>query len=429
MTAAARVRPPGDKSISHRALLLAALAPGTSRLRGLLDSADVHSTARALEALGVPVRGSWSGELVVEGGSLQTPERPIDCGNSGTTARLLLGVLTGSGTGARLTGDASLRRRPMDRVVYPLQAMGGRIRYLEEEGVLPVEVEPRASGRLRPIRHRPRVASAQVKSCLLLAGLTGGARVEVLEPGRSRDHTERMLRHMGADVEFGPRDGGARVRLEGEEGTPSLHSLELDVPGDLSSAAFLLVAALLAGRSLRVEGVGLNPTRSGALEVLAAMGAGIRPLEAGERAGEPVGDLQLEPGPLRPFEIGPDLVPRLLDEIPALCVLASCVEGISRIRGAGELRVKESDRLGLLAANLDTLGVTCRELPDGLEIEGGTGAPRGTVRTGGDHRIAMAFGALRAVPGAEVEVDEPGCVEVSYPGYWDDLERLLEGGG
>ena len=418
------LRPPGDKSISHRVLMLAGLADGTSRAENLLDAADVRSTAAVLRGIGARIPEDWSGAVELPGGAAyRDADGVLDCGNSGTTARIGAGLVAGLGRAAVLDGDASLRRRPMDRVVYPLQAMGARIRYEGGTGRLPIALSARASGSLRTLRHRPRVASAQVKSCVLLAGLASGTRVEVIEPGRSRDHTERLLRAMGAPITFGPEGEGARALLEPGEGRPPLSPLSMRVPGDPSSAAFLVAAALLAARPLRVEGVSLNPTRTGYLEVLRRMGARIRAEETGEEGGEPVGDLVVEPSELRGVEVPPSAVPRLLDEVPVLAVLGARAEGRLVIRGAEELRVKESDRLALVAGNLGALGVSCEETEDGLEVAGSGKPLSGTARTEGDHRIAMAFGVLGAAPGCEVEVDRPECVGVSYPGFWEDLAR------
>lgn len=428
------IRPPGDKSISHRALILASLADGASRIRGLLSAEDVAATAAALGALGAEItqtrraraEDAGRGEVRVHGPApFGSPAEPLDCGNSGTTARLLAGLAVGAGVGATLVGDPSLRRRPMERVVYPLQAMGGRVRYLEESGRLPIRIDPRATGGLRPLRHRSRVASAQVKSALLLAGLAADTRVEVREPGRSRDHTERMLQAMGAPIEFGPHGEGAFASLRPREGV-RLAPLDFTVPGDLSAAAFLIAAALLSGRALRVENVGLNPTRTGFLEAIEEMGAEVRATVTAEEAGEPVGDLEVRPGELRAFAIQEVRVPRLLDEVPALAVLAARAEGTSRLSGAAELRVKESDRLAILADNLARVGVRCRERPDGLEIEGTSALLEGEIRTGGDHRIAMAFGALTASGRARLTLDDRDCVAVSFPGFW---ERLAEAVG
>lgn len=419
------MRVPGDKSLSHRVLMLSTLAHGTSRIRGLLDARDVRSTAEALVGAGASVPGADREEIRIPGPTdLVGPADGIDCGNSGTTARLLVGLLAGLGVETVVDGDASLRRRPMDRVVYPLQAMGARMDYLSEEGRLPIRIHSRATGSLRPLRHRPRVASAQVKSCLLLAGLTSGARVEIVEPGRSRDHTERLLESMGAPIRHGPEGAGARVTLSPGGEPAALRPLDLTVPGDASSAAFLVAAALLAGRPLCIERVGLNPTRIGWIEVLRRMGAELRTEETAEEAGEPVGSITVRPSELGPFEIDRTLVPRVLDEIPVLAVLAARARGTSVLEGAEELRVKESDRLTLLADNLERLGVVCEERPDGLRIEGSAASLEGRATTGGDHRMAMAFGVLRADADARVEVDDPDCVAVSYPGFWTALERL-----
>lgn len=424
------VRPPGDKSISHRVLMLAPLAEGPSRVRGLLDADDVRATADAMRALGAAVPEDWTGEVVLpgRGDGFRDPGDPLDCGNSGTTARILCGLVAGLGRAAVLDGDASLRSRPMDRVVYPLQAMGAGIEYLDREGRLPLRLEGRATGSLRALTHTPRVASAQVKSSLLLAGLAAGVRIEVREPGRSRDHTERLVEAMGAPVAYGAEGEGARAALEaaGSGGRHRLDPLDLRVPADPSSAAFLAAAALLGAGPLRIEGIGLNATRTGYLEVMRRMGGRIEVEEHGREAGEPVGDLVARASELRGFEVGPAEVPRLLDEVPVLAVLAARAEGTSSIRGASELRVKESDRLALLASNLERLGVDCREREDGLDVVGTSRRLSGRVRTGGDHRMAMAFGVLAAA-GHEVEVDDPDCVRVSYPGYWDDLARLGSG--
>ncbi|MFQ5689689.1 MAG: 3-phosphoshikimate 1-carboxyvinyltransferase [Gemmatimonadota bacterium] len=421
------IAPPGDKSLSHRALILSSLAHGSSRLRGLLPSSDVKATARVLRALGAELPESLRNEVSVEGPTVfHDAAEVLDCGNSGTTARLVLGLLAGMGVAATLTGDESLRGRPMDRVVYPLQAMGARIRYLDRPGRLPVRVERRASGALRSLRHRPRVASAQVKSALLLAGLGARVRTEIWEPGRSRDHTERMLSGMGAPVSSVEEEGGTRIVLDADGWEGELSPLDWAVPGDPSSAAFLVSAALLGGLAIRVRGMSVNPTRMGFYEVVREMGAEVRVESVQETLGEPVGEITVSPGALRGFAIDPGRVPGLLDEIPVLAVLAARAKGRSRIRGAKELRVKESDRLELLASNLRALGVRIREFEDGLEIEGTAEPLTGTVRTGGDHRIAMAFGALGSAPSCRIAVDDPGCVDVSFPDFWPELRRMAK---
>lgn len=419
------VRPPGDKSISHRLLMLAPLAEGESRIRGLLASRDVRSTAAAMRAVGAEIRWEPPGEARIPGpAEIRDASERIDCGNSGTTARILVGLLAGLGVAARLDGDASLRARPMDRVVYPLQALGAGIEYLGARDRLPIELQARATGSLRTLRHRPKVASAQVKSSLLLAGLTSGTHVEVVEPGRSRDHTERLLDAMGAEVTWGPVEDGWRAAVEGGEGSPDLEAVDVRVPGDPSSAAFLVAAGLLGRREVRIEGMALNPTRTGFVEVLLRAGARIETEEEETVAGEPVGTLTVEPSELDALEVGPGEVPRTLDEIPVLAVLAVRCRGTSVIRGAEELRVKESDRLSLLAENLRRLDVECREREDGLEIRGTTAGLAGRVETGGDHRIAMAFGVLGSSAGVELEMDDPTCVDVSYPGFWEDLASV-----
>jgi 3-phosphoshikimate 1-carboxyvinyltransferase len=422
------IRLPGDKSISHRALMLAPLAEGTSRIRGLARGADVRATAAALEALGASSIGPLEvGRPIEIHGPLElrSPGSVIDCGNSGTTARLLIGLIAGSSAAATLDGDESLRRRPMGRVVEPLRRAGAFAREVGEPGHLPIEIEGRV---LSPIEHESEVASAQVKSALLLAGLASRVAVTVTEPAASRDHTERMLRAMGAHVEGEHRDRGMRVSLDPPSGP--LKPVDLTVPGDFSSAAFWLGLAVLGGcaAEIRIEGVGLNPGRTGMLRVLEAMGASLDAVTTHEQAGEPVGDLVVRPSAMRGVEIPAEWVPSLIDEIPILACVASRAVGRTIVRGARELRVKESDRIAVLNANLVALGISSREHPDGLEIEGADRAVSGAVETRGDHRIAMAFGVLGAVPGNAIEVDDRACAQVSYPGFWDELARVARSG-
>ena len=435
------IRVPGDKSVAHRALILAAVARGESRVRGVPPSGDLNSTARVLRALGVsvPPIPDDGGQMSISGRGLRglvSPEAPLDCGNSGTTCRLLLGLLAGLPTEAVVTGDDSLRHRPMDRVTVPLTGMGATFVSQGEADRLPIRVR---GGSLQEARYRSPVASAQVKSALLLAGLAGGVPVEVIEPGRSRDHSERMLRGMGARVEEGPVDG------EGKEGhggwrvaltrpPESLDPLDMTVPGDFSSAAFFLVLGLLhgAGPELRIPGVGLNSTRTGLLAVLEAMGARVRVENqegADDPAREPTGDLVVGPGELVGVGVGGEVIPTLIDELPALAVAATRARGVTEIRDAAELRVKESDRIRALAENLSALGVRVEELPDGLRIHGSQAPLEGAVRSHGDHRIAMAFGVLGALPGCQVRVDDPGAADVSFPGFWDLLRGVTEGEG
>lgn len=422
------IRVPGDKSVSHRALLLGALARGSSRVRGILPGADPSATAAILRALGVPVPPLPAGgeEIRIPGvglRGLRTPSETLDCMNSGTTARLLLGILAAQPLTAVLTGDESLRGRPMGRVTAPLGRMGAHIRELGPTGHLPLEVR---GGALRSIAHPSPVASAQVKSALLLAGLAGGVPVEVTEPRRSRDHTERMLAAAGVALQEGPPvEGGWRVALQDPPG--ALPPLELEVPGDPSSAAFLVVFALLARIPLVVRGVGVNPTRTGFLPVLERMGARIRlEPEPGVPGGEPVAALVVEGGELRGTEIGGEEIPGLIDEIPILAMAAARADGETRITGAEELRVKESDRIRAIVQNLRALGARAEELSDGLVVEGSDAPLRGRVRTHHDHRIAMAFGVLGALPGNQVALEDASVVDVSFPGFWELLRTVRE---
>jgi 3-phosphoshikimate 1-carboxyvinyltransferase len=420
------IRLPGDKSIAHRLLILGALADGESRLRNMPSSLDVGRTLAGLRSLGADIEGGTDGELMIRGPVRWTsPSETVDCGNSGTSARLLTGLLAGLGLEAELTGDASLRRRPMDRVVYPLQAMGAHLSYVDRPDRLPLRTSRRASGGLRSLRYRPRVSSAQVRGALLLAAVTSRTDLEILDRGRPRDHTERLLAAMGAPVTVRRSDTGESVRLEAAGWSGPLQPFDVAIPGDISSAAFLIVARLLAGSRASVVDVGLNPSRAGFLAVLRQMDARVRSEVRETRAGEPVGNLTVEADALSPFEFGEEIVPGLVDEIPALVALASRVEGVSVVRGAAELRLKESDRIDLLVRNLHAVGVDCEELPDGLTIHGTRIPLRGAVRTGGDHRIAMAFGVLAAQPGNEITVDDSSCVEVSFPGFWNALEQSM----
>lgn len=424
------VRVPGDKSITQRALILAALAEGESRLSGLLASADPRSTAGALRALGavVPDLPDDQTEVRVRGvglRGLRPPAGPLDLGNSGTGTRLLMGVLSGQpGLVALLDGDASLRGRPMARVTEPLTRMGARFRSLAEDGRLPMEVE---GAGLAMFEYDLPVASAQVKSALLLAGLTAGVPVLLTEPGPSRDHTERMFRDVGVGVLTHVRGRGRRVELR--DPPDSIRALDYAVPGDLSSAAFVLLAGVLgvSEGEVTIEDVGLNPTRSGVLELLRRMGAQIaveRTAAAAADGGEPVGDLTVAPSALRSIEVGGADVVLAIDEIPVLAVAAARAEGVTRITGAGELRVKETDRLRALALNLRAVGVGVEELPDGLEVEGTDRPLAGVVDAFDDHRIAMVFGVLGAQEGNDIEVRGREAVEVSYPRFWTELERL-----
>jgi 3-phosphoshikimate 1-carboxyvinyltransferase len=416
------VRVPGDKSITHRALILATLAEGESRLDGLLDAADTRSTRDALRALGARLPGGPLDSLTVPGlgtEGLLRPDSDLDCGNSGTTARLLLGLLAGCREmEAVVTGDASLRRRPMRRVTEPLTQAGARFEELGEADRLPVRV--RGHRPLQPIRVVNRRASAQVKTAMLLAGLTGGTSVSIVEGGPSRDHTERMLQAMGADLGIEAAADRPVITLAPRS---TLSPVRLRIPGDFSSAAFFLALAAVYG-AVRARGVGLNPTRIGALRVLERMGAGVREDLVDEVAGEPVGAVTVRAAPLSGTTVTAGEVPTLLDEIPLLAAIAARAEGESRFEGVGELRVKESDRIRAMEVNLRALGVETRAGPDHLAVVGTRRPLRGRVEAFGDHRIAMAFGVLAALPDSEIQIAGSDVVAVSYPAFWDELERI-----
>ncbi len=420
MRVAGRVRVPGDKSITHRALLFAAMARGTTHVGGALTSLDARSTARVLRQLGAIISPLRPDRVVtVEGkGRLRRPERTLDCGNSGTTTRLLLGLLAGHRFAATLTGDASLRRRPMRRVTGPLGRMGARISERGGDG-LPLTIQ---GGELRPLCYEMPVSSAQIKSCLLLGGMVGGVEVALREPhGRSRDHTERMLREFGYPV--AEQDGWVRFQPGG-----AIVPFDLQVPGDPSSAAFLVAAAVLAeAGELAITGVGLNPTRTGFLQVLRRMGALVEVEELETRVGEPVGDLIVRPSALRATSVSAAEVPALIDEIPILAVRASRAEGTTVFHEVGELRVKESDRLGLIAENLRAVGGRAEVVGDDLHVTGGESPPHGAVRTAGDHRLAMAFKVLGTLPGARIRIDDLACAEVSFPDFPGTLRRVAAG--
>jgi len=416
MNVAGTLRVPGDKSISHRALILSALAKGESRVTGILGSADVHSTAGVLRALGAKIP-ELSPDFVIVGrgvGSLATPVSPLDCGNSGTTTRLMAGVVAGRPIEATFVGDASLSRRPMGRVARPLEAMGARIR-LPDSGGLPMTIW---GSDLHDVIWQSEVASAQVKSAILLAALSAGVGAEVIEPQATRDHTERMLIARGASVVI--HDTGVRI-----DELAYVEPLDVAVPGDPSSAAFFAgLAAISDGGSLRLENVCVNETRIGFLEQLERMGAVVTQVDARLEGGEPVADIVVAPGELRPATITRADVPAMVDELPLLACLATRAAGETTITGANELRVKESDRIAAVVANLRAIGADAEELPDGMKIRGPSPALTGRITTHGDHRLAMAFGILGAAAGNSIEIDDRDCVTVSYPNFWRDLASV-----
>ena len=405
------IRVPGDKSLSHRALLFAAMARGTSHIGGLLTSLDARSSARVLRQLGAEISPLGAGRMVtVTGrGRLRRPAAVLNCGNSGTTTRLMLGLLAGHSFRASLTGDASLRRRPMRRVTAPLAQMGATIYEQNDMGTLPLAIK---GGVLAALRHEMPVSSAQIKGCLLLAGVVGGVPVSVREPhGRSRDHTERLLRAFGYQVD--EQEGWVHFRPTGQ-----VVPFDMQVPGDPSSAAFPVAAAILAeGGELRLGGVCVNPTRIGFLSVLERMGARVDQEGVEPAFDEPVGDLVARPAALRATEVLPGEIPGLIDEVPMLACLATRASGTTIFREVGELRVKESDRLALIAGNIRAVGGTAEIHGDDLHVTGGDRPPVGKVVTEGDHRIAMAFAVLGTVPGAKIRVDDMACAAVSYPEF------------
>ena len=417
------VQVPGDKSISHRALLFGAIAEGTTRITGLLPAEDPLSTAACLRAMGVTISAIEAGQSVtVEGvglDGLREPEDVLDCGNSGTTMRLMLGLLAGrAGRHVVLTGDGSLRRRPMQRVGGPLAQMGALISGRSGGNLAPLAIQGQ---QLRGATIRTPVASAQVKSALVLAALTATGDTTVIEPVQSRDHSERMLRAFGAQLSVG---GPGLTEVTVTPGA-SLRGQDVIVPGDISSAAFWLVAgAITPGADLTVQNVGLNPSRTGVLDVLKQMGARIELLNGREVAGEPVGDLRVTHGPLQAFTIGAELIPRLVDEIPVLAVAACYAEGMSRVSGAEELRVKETDRLAVMARQLGAMGARIEEFADGLTIEGGVALHGAEVDSETDHRVAMSLAVAAQVAHGPTQLHRPEAAAVSYPGFWEDLERL-----
>jgi 3-phosphoshikimate 1-carboxyvinyltransferase len=395
--------------------MLAALARGQSELSGLLTGDDVKSSARVLRQLGPRISSITDARVVVHASRLSHPASRLNCGNSGTTARLMLGILAGQRFEATLTGDASLRRRPMRRVTEPLKQMGAHIK--ESGDGLPLTIR---GGKLRGLNYTSPVASAQVKSALLFAGFTGRVPVTIREPYRSRDHTERLFAHLG----LGIHERDAAIVFEPSRSL--IPSFRLSVPGDPSSAAFLVAAAVLADNGeLLIENVGVNPTRTGFIVVLERMGAHVERVNLRDEGGEPVADLLVRPATLRGTEVGAAEIPTLVDEVPVLAVLASRASGATVFREVGELRVKESNRLELIAANLRAVGVTAEVQANDLHVEGTDTPPRGRVETAKDHRLAMAFAVLGTVNGAKVQLSEQKSVAISYPNFFRDLKRCF----
>ncbi|GBD38414.1 3-phosphoshikimate 1-carboxyvinyltransferase 1 [bacterium HR37] len=410
---------PGDKSISHRAIILGSISKGPTTVRGFLKCDDTLSTVNALRMLGVSIQ--IGPEIVRIKGKglfgLREPEDVIDAGNSGTTARLLTGLLSPQGFFSVITGDRYLKARPMERVVVPLKLMGAKISGRENAKRLPLAIE---GGKLSAISYHLPVASAQVKSAILLAGLYLGEETEVIETIPTRDHTERMLSYLGIDVER--KDSAVRIK-----GGRDPEGGEITVPADISSAAFFMVAALInPGSELLIKGVGINPLRTGIIEILRDMGGKIEILNEREESGEPVGDVFVKSSTLKPTEIKGEIIPRAIDELPVVAVAACFAEGTTIIRDAKELRVKETDRIKAMTTELKKLGADIEELEDGMVIKG-----RGTLRgarcsSWGDHRIAMALAVAGTRAEGTTEIEDADCVSVSFPGFFELIRRLRE---
>ena len=420
---------PGDKSISHRAVMLGSIAEGETHITGLLESDDTRATIAAFRLMGIEIEDGGDGDLLITGRGLRgltQPASQIDCANSGTTARLLTGLLAPQGFTSRLTGDASLTKRPMKRVIEPLSMMGAEITGTTgpggpgDEVTLPLTIK---GSPLKGITYKTPVASAQLKSALLLAALYAEGRTIIDEPALSRDHTERMLRRFGYDV--GVNDLGTGVTIDGKG---SLKGCSIDVPGDISSAAFFMVAAAItSGSEILIKNVCINPTRCGIISILQRMGASIELLSASDDT-EPVADIRVESSKLRGIEIDGLELLSAIDEFPILCVAASFAEGVTTITGAGELRVKESDRISAMAEALASVGVKVEELPEGIVVHGMDAGMKeikgGTVQSRSDHRVAMAMAMAGLGSSEGVTIEGPGCVNVSFPGFFELIDEL-----
>jgi len=409
---------PGDKSISHRSIMLGALARGDSIVHGFLEGEDCLSTFQAFRAMGIEAERVPDGQIKIHGrglDGLSEPDDVLDCGNSGTTMRLMTGLLAGQKFFSVLTGDRYLRRRPMKRVVQPLGHMGTRIWGRGGGDLAPLAIQ---GCQLQPIEYRSPIASAQVKSAILLAGLYAEGKTTVYEPHTSRDHSERMLSYFGAEVQ--PEKEGVSII-----GRPRLEGREVFVPGDISSAAFFLVAALITpGSELLIRNVGINPTRAGILDILRMMGGQIELIDAREQSGEPVADLLVRHSVLKGVEIGGELVPRAIDEFPVVSVAACFAEGQTVIRDARELRVKETDRIAAMTTELNKLGGQVEALDDGMVIDGAGGLKTGETHSHGDHRIAMSLAIAALGAAGPVRIEDTECTATSFPNFWELLDRV-----
>lgn len=408
---------PGDKSIAHRAVIFGSIAAGRSRIFNLSGGDDNSRTVRAFKQMGVEIFRDGEA-LCIDGqgwDGLRPPRESIDCGNSGTTMRLLSGVLAGRPFSSELDGDASLRQRPMQRIVEPLNLMGAKIRSKAGNGLAPLEIQ---GGHLRGVRYRMPMASAQVKSAILLAALQARGVTVVQEPQQSRDHTEVMLRgfggHLGIDGSLITIDGGQSLRAQ-----------DVCVPGDISSAAFFLVAsAIIPGSDLTIRNVGLNPTRNGVVEILGRMGASLECFNERYEAGERVADIRVRGGALSAVTVGSEMVARTIDEYPILCIAAALARGMTTFLDIKELRYKESDRITAMVEGLRRVGVAVEERDDSMSIQGGMRFKGGEVRTYGDHRIAMAFAIAGLCSEAGVAIDDAACVDISFPSFFDLLREI-----
>ncbi|MGH7825886.1 MAG: 3-phosphoshikimate 1-carboxyvinyltransferase [Candidatus Binatia bacterium] len=408
---------PGDKSIAHRAVILASIAGGRSRVFNLSGGDDNSRTVRAFRQMGVGIFREGNA-LCIDGKNwdgLAAPGETIDCGNSGTTMRLLSGLLAGRPFRSQLDGDSSLRGRPMQRIIEPLGRMGARITSKNGDGLAPLEIH---GGKLNGVDHRMPVASAQVKSAILLAGLQAQGVTTLEEPLKSRDHTELMIRGFGGDVSIECRS----VRIKGGQ---ALSARDVHIPGDISSAAFFMVAAaLIPGSDLIIRGVGCNPTRDGVIEVLRRMGGSIELMNERMETGEPVADLRILGGRLSGVDVGSELVARTIDEYPVLAIAAALAEGTTRFSDVKELRYKESDRIAAMTEGLRRLGVDVEEREDGMTIRGREGLERATVRSFGDHRVAMSMAVAGLTSDGGVEIDDAGCVDISFPGFFELMDKV-----
>lgn len=414
------VKIPGDKSISHRAVMFGALAQGDTRITNFLQGADCLSTISCFGKMGIQIENGQN-EVIVHGRGLHgltAPDSVLDVGNSGTTMRLMSGILAGQNFTSRLTGDASIRKRPMGRVMTPLAQMQGQITSLSQNGCAPLEIKGRP---LKAIHYPSPVASAQVKSCVLLAGLYADGITSVTEPALSRNHTELMLSSFGAQIKS--EDTTASISPD-----PRLLAQDIAVPGDISSAAYFIAAGLMVPNAqIRMENVGINPTRDGILRVCEAMGADIRLENHAVSGGEPVADLIVSASPLHGTVIEGELIPTLIDEIPVLAVLAAYADGETIIRDAQELKVKESNRLDIMVENLSAMGADVTATDDGMIIRGGRPLHGATIESHLDHRIAMSFAIASLIADGATTINNADCVNISYPGFYSDLEGLMRG--